>query len=354
MKYFSYITPRLISLKYPDTQDTMDLLTKRHENDMLIINLSGQTLKNSVEYKQLDDFMPSLNMIFSICKQMDDYLSSKISNIVVVCCNSGKNKSGLIICSYLLFCNRFENTQEVLQYYEKKKYGKGGGLSQPVYIRYLEYVEQLLKKKRYPLAIFISSVNLNGIPSCRSNACRPYLEIYNSEKLIYCNREQNHKNQRKYKQMKITESTIIRMQIRQPILVCGDVLIKIFNRSDIEDTFLFQITFNTAFIEDQTLLLNKSELDPKSSYFDPQLPNEFSVDLEFDEYCICDNQTLCKSCKGLRNQWQQLHNILEQRQTNSQDEAKLLIFGDLDFDDINEMKYKQLNYIKKGESIDIV
>ena len=68
MNYFSYITPRLIQLKYPETAETLDILTKRHENDILLINLSGKMLKNSIEFKQLDDFMPSLSMMFSICK----------------------------------------------------------------------------------------------------------------------------------------------------------------------------------------------------------------------------------------------------------------------------------------------
>ena len=43
-----------------------------------------------------------------------------MSNVVAVHCSAGKGRSATVICCYLLYSGRFNTTQEVLNYYQKK------------------------------------------------------------------------------------------------------------------------------------------------------------------------------------------------------------------------------------------
>ena len=71
-----------------------------------------------------------------------------MSNVVAVHCSTGKGRSATVICCYLLYSGRFNTTQEVLNYYQKKRYNFGGGICSNTQIRYITYFEKILNDFR--------------------------------------------------------------------------------------------------------------------------------------------------------------------------------------------------------------
>ena len=100
---------------------------------------------------------------------------------------AGKGRTGTIICCYMLFCGmkshniigRFENADSAFDYYSKKRFRTGDGVTQPSQKRYVYYFEKLLKEKiLFPLLINISDISINKFPNNQSDALRPFMEIY--------------------------------------------------------------------------------------------------------------------------------------------------------------------------------
>ena len=78
---------------------------------------------------------------------MQNFLKEADENVVAINCRAGKGRTGTVICCYLLFSKRFEDPEEVLQYYSKKRFNLGEGVTQPSQKRYVYYFAQLLKEK---------------------------------------------------------------------------------------------------------------------------------------------------------------------------------------------------------------
>ena len=76
---------------------------------------------------------------------------------------------------------RFNNANEAFDYYSKKRFNKGEGVTQPAQKRYVQYFERLIKESiYYPLVIGITKVSINKMPAVEimKDPLRPYLEIY--------------------------------------------------------------------------------------------------------------------------------------------------------------------------------
>lgn len=94
----------------------------------MIFNLSGR--KYSYEkfdgkvkdYDWEDHQAPALYTVFEICQQMLNFLEQNDKNVVVVHCNHGKGRTGTIIVSLLLFCNFFDDVDEALKFYAKRRF----------------------------------------------------------------------------------------------------------------------------------------------------------------------------------------------------------------------------------------
>lgn len=53
---------------------------------------------------------------------------ANVENVVVIHCLAGKGRTGTVICCYLLYSGRFNNVNDALNYYGKKRF-HGEGLS---------------------------------------------------------------------------------------------------------------------------------------------------------------------------------------------------------------------------------
>ena len=119
-------------------------------------------------------------------------------NVVAVNCTAGKGRTGTIICCYLIFSGkiffyligRFNDANDALEYYSKKRFNKGEDVTQPSQKRYIFYFERILRENIYfPLQIGITSISINKFPfnDYDEEEFKPYFEIYlqNNEKVYY-------------------------------------------------------------------------------------------------------------------------------------------------------------------------
>ena len=79
---------------------------------------------------------------------MYEFLKSKLfmiiendKNVVCVHCNHGKGRTGTAIISFLLYINFYNNSEEVLKFYNKKRFSdESYGVHRECQLRYLHYV----------------------------------------------------------------------------------------------------------------------------------------------------------------------------------------------------------------------
>jgi phosphatidylinositol-3,4,5-trisphosphate 3-phosphatase and dual-specificity protein phosphatase PTEN len=88
-------------------------------------------------------------------------------------------------------------------------------------------------------------------------------------------------------------------------------------------------------------------LDPDKVNRDPRYPTHFYVEISLSDYCRC-NYTIpfenrCKDCsvfmKEVRKDWETIYSIMKDYKRHSLEDSKILLFGDPDFDDFNEILY---------------
>lgn len=84
---------------------------------------------------------------------------------------------------------------------------------------------------------------------------------------------------------------------------------------------MFKTAFNTAFIpDDNTLLFELSELDPRILVNDKRFPEYFSCEVKFTDFCKCKNtdmfESKCFECAKYMNlikkEWNIIHNVMKE------------------------------------------
>ncbi|KAF4364649.1 hypothetical protein G4B88_028572, partial [Cannabis sativa] len=91
-----------------------------------------------------DHNCPPIQLITSFCQSAYSWLKEDIQNVVVVHCKAGMARTGLMICSLLLFLKFFPIAEEAMDYYNQKRCVDGKALTLPSQIRYVKYFERIL------------------------------------------------------------------------------------------------------------------------------------------------------------------------------------------------------------------
>ena len=237
-------------------------------------------------------------------------------------CRAGKGRTGTIICCYLLFSGRFDSVDDAFDYYSKKRFDLGEGVTQPSQKRYVIYFANLLKQQiHFPLVRSITSIIVNKPPpNLIEGTLKPYFEIYlgNGDELSYSNKcsyfEQKKIFANSADKITITDSNFI-------LPVCGDLTIKIYNNKIMSSKNIGRIAFNTAFIDTDTntLVFKLKEIDPDKLANTPGIPKGFEFIIKFAKHCECDNKDsyikICEKCKQFLdkqiNDWKEINKILE-------------------------------------------
>lgn len=91
-----------------------------------------------------------VKLLFEMILDMLFYLCQNPDSIVAVHCKAGKGRTGLAICSYLIFMEAVSDAYEAVDLFNIRRTKDGKGLGVPSQKRYLHYFERFLKSTFKP------------------------------------------------------------------------------------------------------------------------------------------------------------------------------------------------------------
>ncbi|GER30920.1 Phosphatidylinositol-3,5-trisphosphate 3-phosphatase anddual-specificity protein phosphatase PTEN [Striga asiatica] len=165
----TYITENIIAMGFPagdlssglfgyfegfyrnHMEEVIKFFETHHKGKYKVYNLCSERLYDASLFEgkvatfPFDDHnCPPIELIKLFCQSAYSWLKEDIVNVVVVHCKAGKARTGLMICSLLLFLKFFPSAEECINYYNQQRCIDGKGLILPSQIRYVKYFEQIL------------------------------------------------------------------------------------------------------------------------------------------------------------------------------------------------------------------
>ncbi|WCJ31264.1 Phosphatidylinositol 3 4 5-trisphosphate 3-phosphatase and protein-tyrosine-phosphatase PTEN2A [Euphorbia peplus] len=165
----TYITENIIAMGFPagdlssgilgffegfyrnHMDEVINFLETHHKGKYKVYNLCAERLYDASRFEgkvaslPFDDHnCPPISLIASFCRSAYSWLKEDIENVVVVHCKAGMGRTGLMICSLLIFLKFFPTAQEAIDYFNNKRCVDGKALVLPSQIRYVRYFDRIL------------------------------------------------------------------------------------------------------------------------------------------------------------------------------------------------------------------
>ncbi|KAI7756502.1 hypothetical protein M8C21_014491 [Ambrosia artemisiifolia] len=259
----SYITPRILAMSFPAERvkaiyrnpmwQVKNVLEMKHHGHYKVYNLCIEEdydpshFDGRVERFPFDDnHVPPLPLVKELCESVHSWLSSDPKNIVAIHCMAGKGRTGLMVCSYLVYTGMLG--EEALQVYADKRTTNNLGVTIPSQRRYIDYWQKSLS---FPDGCF-PNVSLPKPISRVLQQIRIY-DVRNIQTVFFILSEMQE--------------------------VTGDVRVTFYEKN--LGVRLFYACFNTAFIENNLLQFSILELDKVGSKARSIAGPEFRVELHF-------------------------------------------------------------------------
>lgn len=195
----TYITPRVIAMSSPSPHNDSSednpifevhrFLNTKYKSHFRLYDLRAERGANyEVEifggekqcagYRFYDNNPPPLELLKACCSDMKYWIDSHPDNVVVVHCNNGRGRTGVVIASFLLLSQQKANAREAIQYFGEQRTFDGRGIVFPSQIRYVLYYEASLYGSFFPHVYRIRHIRVHTIPSFDVNGgCDPYFYI---------------------------------------------------------------------------------------------------------------------------------------------------------------------------------
>lgn len=160
----TYVTKRVIAMGFPSKgcealyrnslNDVTNLFRIKHNNNVKVYNLCVE--KNRIYKKELfpnssvtlfpsKDHNPCpIKLILEFCVDLVLYLTNNPCSIGAVHCKAGKGRTGVMICSYLIFSGLCTTAEQAFEYYAIIRTYNCKGVTIPSQKRYVKYFETFL------------------------------------------------------------------------------------------------------------------------------------------------------------------------------------------------------------------
>lgn len=258
----TYIKPNIIAMGFPyenldgmfkinglKMDEVVRFLDLRHPNHYRVYNLSERSYDSSkfhmrtITYPFEANCPPPFELIQQFCEDMSAFLNADDRNVAVVHCCNGVQRTGIMVCSYLLHDNIFYSAKDALQFFATARTRNGVGIVIPSQQRYVQYYEHMVKNNfaYFHNVVLLESLKFIGNPCVQGSSCSPYFTIKIQKVKTYSSKDYDYIR----KSGNITE-----FLLQQQLPLSGDVTIEFYHQSRFSSKEkMFACCFNTSFID---------------------------------------------------------------------------------------------------------
>ncbi|XP_061760721.1 cyclin-G-associated kinase [Nerophis ophidion] len=298
----SYITSRIAVMSFPaegvesaiknNIEDVRLFLDSRHPGHYAVYNLSKRSYRSSRFHNRVSECnwqvrrCPNLRSLYSVCKNMHQWLKQDQRNICVVHCLDGRAASAVAVCSFLCFCRLFTTAEAAVYMFSMKRCPPGIA---PSHKRYIEYMCDMMAEEPiipHCKPMVIRSIAMTPVPlfNKQRNGCRPFCEVYVGDERVLTTSQE-------YDRMKDFKSEDGRAEIPLNVTVQGDVLVVIYHarstlggrlQAKMASMKMFQIQFHTGFVPRNATTVKFAKYDLDACDIQEKYPDLFQVNLDIE------------------------------------------------------------------------
>uniref|UniRef100_A0A8C7HUD9 Tensin 3 n=1 Tax=Oncorhynchus kisutch TaxID=8019 RepID=A0A8C7HUD9_ONCKI len=270
-----YITERIITVSFPQAcpdqtylqnlHDITQMLKSKHGHNYMVINLSEkndsltQMNPKVLDTGWLDMLAPSMEQMYGVCKIMDNWLHSHTQHVLVMHCQGGQGRVGVMVASYIHFSSISASADLGLDHFAMRRFynNKVSSLMNPSQKRYVWMFSSLLRgvMNMVPSPLFLLCVVLHGVPNINSKGgCRLFLRVYQSLQVV-CTSAVYH--------VRAVQTDRVYFVLQPAQLLKGDIMVVCYNKNHqtASREVIFRLQFHTGIIHGRPLLFPKEDLD---------------------------------------------------------------------------------------------
>jgi len=290
----TYITPRLIAMGLPGkgvsalwrnkVEEVALFLDKNHFGRYRIFSLgksAGDFFKlrnNTAWFGWSAKKSPPLELLNRILLSINDWLSQDPLNVAVIHCKEGRERSGVVIASYLVKSGVFATPKEALDYYATMRSKSQEGVRTPSQIRSVNYTCSI-QSMPSPRKLFLRKIVLRPVPD--HHQIVPVVEVLNSG-VVPSQSLVTIKSPRSFQKLDFE------IPIEFTVPIQGDTYIQVFNRLNLlglkSNLLMFRFGFHTSFVPNRWVL-TKADLDGDLAgpLHDDKIRKGFTVEVLFTD-----------------------------------------------------------------------
>lgn len=284
----SYITKNIIAMGFPSEgsegiyrnpySEVIRFLDHNHKDHFKLYNLCSERgydaakFYNRVEVFPFDDHnAPPFDLILKFCQNVEQWLSQSEQNIAVIHCKAGKGRTGLMICSWLLYSKEWTDPNDAMNFYAAMRTYNQKGVTIPSQIRYIKYFgESRLNGIPEMKTLYLSRMTMPKLPKLSTGGELRFI-IYAYKTPIFRWKKNNSKEKENDESVTFDCGNLA---------VTGDIKVEFFEKTLTSSNVMFTFWFCTGFIGNNYLKLQQNELDKANKDRNNKIyPKGFYVEL---------------------------------------------------------------------------
>lgn len=275
----TYITPRIIAVsKENDIETLTHFLMIKHASRYKVFNLALENDLLDVLDERLvhsaslmDDLPCPLQQLEQLMFLVDNYLLTSPTNVAIIYCETGLKKCALVISCLLIYLGIYLNAQDAIAFFISQRIEAPIDAAEVIpanFIRYVYYYECTIRAPEVmSYAYSIDYIRFVKVPNMSKSVtvggCTPAVNFdeivsRNGEVVLRPIFKQIAQPDMSGDKFYSSNDEYAVMDLRKHLIkVFGDIVLSVYS----EDFPMFEICFNTAFIESNFISFEKDVID---------------------------------------------------------------------------------------------
>lgn len=305
----TYITKRVIAMGFPSSgfesryrnplPEVQRFFKTRHMGHFFVINLCSErsyppsTFDGNCAHYGFEDHNPCpLLLLRQIVIEVQRFLDHHRQNVVSIHCKAGKGRTGLVICSWLVFSGICDGAASALDKFGRTRTQNNKGVTIPSQKRYVEYAAACLRKeaalddeKRWTMPpermLQIHKITVAHMPQAANltksgGGVHIEIRVPFTEKPVYRSSSQGDR----CSVSKNVDGTVTRSWSPKDLRLSDDVKVIVYAKQLGKRTKLYHFWFNTRMHKERMLVMQRHQVD--GAHKIKELSSDFIVRVDFE------------------------------------------------------------------------